>query len=278
MVAAIRLEDDARRGVIAHAVEELAEALDVVRRRSALPVVAAVVLAGEVKAAHTCAIRGLPPKIGLDPMRIVVAVAESTPDDGVLDFEAGEDLRHLADVAELIGQIADRDVVDAKRGRHLFAEPEVADRRLAAGQERVREHIPGTDQHATGADEIDKSAEVLRPHLEVIAKHDVLSVEHKAGERGVGLQRLDQSVDCLDELESEVLEGRPPLPIPVSVVVDDDAGLYRRRCRLGAFHPRLAHASARSTRSPTPTPAQTLRTGAESFGVRGSPELAMWVA
>jgi hypothetical protein len=79
---------------------------------------------------------------------------------------------------------------------------------------------------------------VFGPNLEVVLEDDVLAVEHEAPELRVLLERFQQPVDGVDEAEAEVLEGRPPLAVPVRVVVDD------HEAALGELHRRDPQAAA----------------------------------
>src|SRR5207244_1127956 len=71
-------------------------------------------------------------------------------DDGVVDAEAAQDLRHLGEVAELVGEVADLQGA-AKGGGDAVADQQAAEGRLAAGEELVVQLVPGADGDPAGA-------------------------------------------------------------------------------------------------------------------------------
>ena len=147
-------------------------------------------------------------------------------------LEPGEaqDLRHLRDVAEHVGEVADPHGGVAAQGRGA-AQPvlQVADDGLARDHELVHEDHPRPDlEPAGGGQRARGGGSRLGPHLQVVVDDRGLAVEEEPGERRVGLQQLEQVVDQVHELHPVALEGGVPLPVPVGVG-DDADGSHRLR-------------------------------------------------
>jgi hypothetical protein len=148
------------------------------------------------------------------------------PDDGGVEPERAQDLRHLRDVAEHVGQVA-----DAHRPAELVGarepELEVAPDRLAGDEELVHQHLPRPDREPLRLDERAQPLLVLRPDLEVVVDRLELAVEREH-EPVVRLHQLEHLVDQPNELQAKALEGQVPLAVPVRVgdQVDDLLGSY----------------------------------------------------
>jgi hypothetical protein len=160
------------------------------------------------------AIRSLPPVLG-------VGAAEPPPQDGVVEAELPPHLRHLADVAEEIRQVADRH----RRGEvtgDTVPENEVPYERLAADEKLVGHHVPRSDQDPPRSDCRAKARLLLRADFEVILEHDGLAVEMKMLERRIAVEQIEQAVDERDQPQPELLVRQIPFAIPVSVRDDVD--------------------------------------------------------
>ena len=148
-------------------------------------------------------------------------VAESTPEDDVVDAESGHDLRQLSDVSEGVGLVSDAHPA-AEVGRHAKAELQVANEGFRADEELVGEDIPRAHQDSPRADEPLEALPLFRPDLEIVLDDHHLTVEHKARKLGIALKYVEKPVDETHQANAELLEGKVPCPIPVRVG-DDDA-------------------------------------------------------
>jgi hypothetical protein len=134
----------------------------------------------------------------------------------VLEAGEAEDLRHLRDVPEHVGQIADLHRA-AELGRAAQAELQIAHDRLAGHHELVHEDHPRSHRQATGGGEALESIRRLGPDLEVVVDDDGLAVEQEPGVAQVPLEEREQLVEQADEPGPEHLERRVPLAVPVGV-------------------------------------------------------------
>jgi hypothetical protein len=143
-----------------------------------------------------------------------------------------EQLRHLGDVAEHVGQVADPHRATERFGG-VPSQLEVPDQRLARDEELVHEDLPRPDRQPALADQALDPGPSGRPDLEVVVDRCNLAVERES-EPLVRLHRVEELVDQLDETHPEHLEGLVPLTVPVGVgdQVDDRgaslAGGWRR--------------------------------------------------
>lgn len=129
--------------------------------------------------------------------------------------EAGENLRHLRDMPELIGQIADVErPAEAARDRH--SDFEIANQRLAAHQEAVGEHVPRPDLDFAGANQIAQPRLGARAHLEVVVEHDRLSVEVKRRDCAA-LDQRNHAINHRDQPRAHLLKRLIPFAIPMRV-------------------------------------------------------------
>ena len=118
---------------------------------------------------------------------------------------ARQDLGHLGDVAEHVGQVArPHRLTEGLRARpsHL----EVADERLARDQELVHEDLPRTDGQPAARDVARQPGALLGTDLEVVVHRGQLPVEGE-GEVGLGLEHVEDAVDKVDQLHPEALKG-----------------------------------------------------------------------
>ena len=156
---------------------------------------------------------------------------DAAPHDRVLESGEAEQLRHLRDVTEHVGEVTDRrratEIVGA-REPHL----QIADERLARHHELVHQDHPRSDlQPAAGREPRDRRSGV-RTHLEVVVDDGGLPVEEEARVRQVALEHREQLVEELYQPETEGLERRVPLAVPMGVRHDRDDG-DRRSGRRG---------------------------------------------
>ena len=144
-------------------------------------------------------------------------------------LEAGqpEDLGHLRDVAEHVGQVSHLHGA-AELGRAPQAELEVADDRLARDHELVHEDHPRPHRQAAGGGQAAQRLGRLGPYLEVVVDDDGLAVEQETGVAQVALEEGEELVEQPDEPGPEHLERRVPLPVPMRVR-DDPHGRRRHR-------------------------------------------------
>ena len=171
----------------------------------------------EVLGAHGRTVRCLPDEGVLGHRR-----GHAAPHDGIVESGEAEDLGHLGDVAEHVGQVAD--LHDAPEGGAADeAHLQVPHDRLARGQELVHQDVPGPHAQPAGGGQRPEPALGLRAHLEVVVDHGHLPVEHEVGIAGVALEQRDQGVDQVHQGQAEVLVGLVPFPIPVRVRNDGNA-------------------------------------------------------
>jgi len=100
---------------------------------------------------------------------------------------------------------------------------QVADQRLAADQELVRQRVPGTDLDLAGFDGAVHALAVFGADGQVVVDDDCLAIQQKP-ELGVGLGQRQQVVPEVDQLGPERLEWRVPLAVPVRVGNNEDGG------------------------------------------------------
>ena len=148
------------------------------------------------------------------------AARHATPDDGVVEPERAQDLRHLRDVAEHVGQIA-----DAHRSAELVcareAALEVPPDRLPGNEELVHQYLPRADREPPLLDQPADPTLVLGAHLEVVVDRLELAVERE-DETRVRLEHVEDAIDQPDESQPEALEREVPLPVPVRVRDEPD--------------------------------------------------------
>ena len=140
---------------------------------------------------------------------------DAAPQHRAVDAHAPEDLRQLRRVAELI-----RHVADTHRPAEQLGAPQpelqVANQRLAVGEQRVGLRVPGSDVQAALLDERADARLRRRSQLEVVVDERHLAVEREA-EPLVTLELVERLVEHLDQVRAEDLEGLVPLAIPMGV-------------------------------------------------------------
>ncbi len=186
----------------------------------------------------------------------------SSPDDRVPEPGLREQLGHLGDVAEHVGQVADVHH-PAERRAPLDARLQVADDRLPRHEELVHEDVPGSDGQPTGRGERAQSCLVAGTDLEVVVDHRHLAVEQEVAVRTVLPELVEEVVDQLDQPEPEGLERLVPLAVPVGVghdrhrargaaAVTRGSVLARRLGHVRALPARSVHHSPRRLRARAP--------------------------
>ena len=190
----------------------LAQGLDGGRQaiRDGQEVGAVRVALGQVLRAHRRPVRRLP-REGV----LVDGGRHAAPDHSVLDAGQPQDLGHLRDVPEHVGEVP-----DSHRTAQLLAASQpalqVPEDRLAGDEELVDERLPRPDRHPALFDQPPDALLVLRPHLEVVVDGRELPVEREHEVR-LRLQQVEHAVDEPDQLQPKALEGEVPLPVPVGV-------------------------------------------------------------
>ena len=99
---------------------------------------------------------------------------------------------------------------------HEAAVEQVAHQRLGADEELVRQRVAGAGVDPPGPQQRAQAVLHLGPDLQVVLEQDRLPVEREPV-LGPGLERGDDLVDDLDQVDAEVLEGQVPLAVPVRV-------------------------------------------------------------
>ena len=169
-------------------------------------------------------VRGLPDERVLRDLR-----GHAPPDHGVVEAGQLEDLGHLGNVAEHVGQVAELHNAP-EGGPTTDAHLEVAHDRLARGEELVHQYVPGPHAEPAGGRQCPQPSLRLRADLEVIVHYGHLPVQHEVGIAGVALEEREQGVDELHQGEAEVLVGLVPFAIPVRVRNDGNpAGGHDRQ-------------------------------------------------
>ncbi len=137
------------------------------------------------------------------------------PDDRIGKAGPAQDLRHLGDVAEHVGQ-----VTDLHRSAEIVCPPpaalEVAHQRFAADQELVHQDLPRADGQASALDVTPQALLLLRPNLEVVVDRGQLTVQRE-GKVRLCLEHLHHAIHEVHELHPEALERPIPLAVPVRV-------------------------------------------------------------
>ncbi len=203
------------------------------------------VAGGEVLGANRGTVGRLPPEAGA-----VDRTRHTAPDHGVLEAEQPEQLGHLGDVSEHVGQVAHPHGPADAVGRGQ-AQLEVADVRLARDEELVGERVPGSDAEAPGGGQPHQPGPLLGTDGQVVVDHRHLPVEQEIGERRVGLQPREEFIEQLHQPGPERLVRRVPLTVPVRVRHD-----VHRPCGCGwlAVRHRTIIVAARWPRRPTVPP------------------------
>ncbi len=145
---------------------------------------------------------------GLDHQNAVRShgTRHAAPHDCVVEAELPQDLRHLRDVPEHVGQVPDAHRAAEARGA-LESELQIADDRLAGDEELVHEDVPRTHRDAAAGGEAAKSVFGLGANREVVVDHCHLPVEQEVRVRRVGLEPWKQVVEQIDQSQRKVWNG-----------------------------------------------------------------------
>src|SRR5581483_1987852 len=154
---------------------------------------------------------------------IVDLVAHAAREEERAEAESGEHLRQLRGMPEAVRLVAGARRLDAETAADAAAEKEVADERLAADEDLVREDVPRARLEPSGGEERAQAPRILRADVHVVLEHDRLAVERERAERRVGLERVEHGVDDGAESQPEHLERHVPLAVPVRVGNDEEA-------------------------------------------------------
>ena len=123
----------------------------------------------------------------------------------MLESGLAQQLRHLGDVTEHVGQVADGHRA-AELGGPGHAELEVAHHRLARDHELVHEDHPRPDREPAARGEPLQRAGGLGSYLEVVVEHRGLAVEEEPGIREVPFEQREQVVEEVHEPQTERLK------------------------------------------------------------------------
>jgi len=203
-------EDRRARGEVALAVRDAFGARDEAVNRFEEEIRAVRIAIGQIDCQQRTAVERFP-----DKAIAIYVRADSAPQHRGRESEAGENLWHLRDVPELIGQVADVERT-AKAARDGHADFEIADQRLPAHQEAVGEHVPRPDLDFARANQIAQPPLGARAHLEIVVEHDRLAVEVKRRNRAA-LNQRDHAVGHRDQPRAHLLERLIPFAIPMRV-------------------------------------------------------------
>ena len=223
----------------------------------------------EVLDGHRAPVGGLPSE-----RRAVDPPGDAAPDDGPVDPEPPEDLRHLPDVPELVREVPDLQGPSQLAGAGQPA-LQVPPEGLPRDQELVGLGDPGPNGDPPERGEPADGGLALRADLEVVVDHRGLPVEVEVGEASLG--EVEEAVHHRDQALPEDLERLVPLPVPVGVGHERDlprGGLAPaigpgRRPRHPPTRPPLSPPrGAASGPAPAPSPA---RSGAPCPGAGPSP-------
>jgi hypothetical protein len=123
-------------------------------------------------------------------------------------------------MAEKIGNVPDFQKWNVQIPPRTAPEPQVTKVRLPADQKLIGQDVPGSALNPSLLDVVDQPVAVLRSNLEVVTKHDCLTVEQEVVKVGISVERVQQGINEIDEADPKVLEGSPPLTVPVCVMDD----------------------------------------------------------
>ena len=184
---------------------------------------AVAVASYQVLGPHTRAVRCRPPK-----GRALDGRGDTAPHNSVSQAGLGQDLGHLGDVSEHVGQVADlHDPTEGSTSDDPLLQ--VPDDGLTGHQELVHQDVPRPDREPSGRGQGGQAWLVLGSDLQVVVDHGQLSVEQKVPIRAVRLHQVEQVVDEADQLHPVGLERVIPLAVPVGV--RDDGDLAARPAR-----------------------------------------------
>ena len=183
-----------------------------------------------------------PGAVGRRHRKAVRSTAEGTPRHTTAWSNPAwvEELGHLGDVAEHVGQVARP---PWRRRRRCPARCPVCRLRTMVSPDTRNSSIrmyQGPTVIRPAAARAPQPGLVLGADLQVVVDDRQLAVEQEVAVGAVALHQVEQVVDQADQLQAEGLERLVPLPVPVGV---GDDGAPGRACR------RSAAASARASRA-----------------------------
>src|SRR5262249_26305489 len=144
--------------------------------------------------------------------------------------EAGQDLRHLRAMTELVREIADGSDA-AESGREPMADLQIANQRLAADEKLVGQHTPRPNGETVRPDALPQQRATLGTNLEIGLEADGLSIEVEMAERRVGGDERQETLHQPHEANPKFLERLVPFAIPVRVRHDHEVYRSSRRRR-----------------------------------------------
>ena len=144
-----------------------------------------------------------------------IAFVDSAPCDGGPDAESPENLGHLRDMSEKVGQVADR-----PRGASILpgdpaSAQKIADQRLAGREQFVRHQVPGPDFQAPPENLTFQTVLPIRTNLGDVLQNDGLSIKNELLEFRVVFQSFQNFFRILQQHSPEILERTIPFPVPV---------------------------------------------------------------
>ena len=194
-----------------------------------------IVPTGEIYRFYRASIRTLPQKFTVSRemsirVRIFRIQRHAPSERGSLKTGLMQDLRHLADVPEGIGEITD--AADTAEGfSHRHSLQQVADVRLTGGQVLILQHIPGTDMQPAFQDKLLQLFGLLRTQQQVILHRNHLSIE-VIGIIRVACEQLQHIVQLVNQPGPVNFKREVPFPIPMGVRYDMYGCLHWRLSKL----------------------------------------------
>ncbi len=165
----------------------------------------------EILSTDAGSVGSLPPERSLGD-----CIRDAAPYDAVAQAGERQHLGHLRDMAEHVREIADLHET-AKFDRTRDAALETANHCLARNHVLVHENFPWADREPSLGHERSQSRLGLGADLEVVVDHGGLPIEHEPPVTRVTLEQFQQLIDELNESQSEGLERRVPLPVPMGM-------------------------------------------------------------
>ena len=147
---------------------------------------------------------------------------QPSPEEGIVDAKAAQDLRQLPDMTEAIRHVTDLHHATVVK-THAMPQQQVADERFGADQELVGQHVPRADADPPCFAQGTQLARPLRPHFQIVFQHRHLAVQHVEAVVGPGGQQIEEAVDQAHEPDAVFLKGDVPGAIPMGVA--DDGGV-----------------------------------------------------
>jgi len=147
--------------------------------------------------------------------QVLVDQVDPAPEEPAADAKTGQDLRHLAVVAEHIAQEAGVRRLATELARDVTTEGDVAHQRFTGDEKLVGQNVPGAyDELALPGKTLDLAA-ALRPHLQVVFQDDRLAVGLEGAAQFIALPAGDDAIQQANQPVAVVLEGLIPLTVPV---------------------------------------------------------------